>query len=662
MKLHRIATTRRLTRLAGLLTLTLALGAPLESQESQTAALDSLLTIQVSSAATYLQSTREAAAAATVISSEDIERFGYRTLFEALRTERGFYGSHDRNYAYIGVRGFSRPTDYNNRILVMLDGHTINEAFYGGVFPGLGLGISMAEVERIEIVRGPGSALYGSSAMLAVVNVVTKAASRETTGALSVDAESGGLRRGSAYFADILSDDLELTLGANWLDSRGRDLYFPEFDDPSTNDGVASRLDWEEGYGFTSTLKRSGLTLGFSGVTRSKGVPTAPWEARFGDERTRTRDDRLSADLAYARRLRSDAELTISGTYDRAFYEGSYPYEVGDGGLYQDRNEAQSLGAKTRLRWDVSPVSRLILGSEVSHTGQALFQASSEESGALVEFDAPFTAVSAFAQNELSLSPRALLTLGVRMDRYSDMGSSVSPRAALVLHPAATSTVKVLYGEAFRAPSRWEGFYEEEDYQKRNPDLEPEKIKTFEVVMEHLLRPGLLGAISTYEYRMTGLIDEFVDPLDDLVTYVNGSTTRAQGLEVGLRGRATDRIRAYANFALQRTRDDAGVRLSNSPAHLFRAGLHFAPIPQLTAAAELRHDSARRTVWETTTEAYTLADLTLSTGELFGGVRGVLAVRNLFDTSYMTPGGWEHSMPGIPQQGRTFRLTASASF
>ncbi len=133
--------------------------------------LDSLLNIKISTAAKYEQTSREAPASVTIISSEDIERFGYRTLDEVLMTVRGFYTSYDRNYSYVGIRGFSRPTDYNDRVLLLINGHTTNENFYGSAFIGTDLALNLEAVDRIEIVRGPGSALYGTGAMFAVINI-----------------------------------------------------------------------------------------------------------------------------------------------------------------------------------------------------------------------------------------------------------------------------------------------------------------------------------------------------------------------------------------------------------------------------------------------------------------------------------------------------------
>ena len=136
--------------------------------------LDSLLNVKISAAAKYEQTISEAPASVTIITSEDIERYGYRTFDELLASVRGFYTRNDRTYTRIGVRGFSRPSDYNNRILLLINGLTINESLYGAVFLGSELGMNLDIIDRVEIVRGPGSALYGTGAMLAVINIITK--------------------------------------------------------------------------------------------------------------------------------------------------------------------------------------------------------------------------------------------------------------------------------------------------------------------------------------------------------------------------------------------------------------------------------------------------------------------------------------------------------
>jgi iron complex outermembrane receptor protein len=138
--------------------------------------LEQLLSVQVTSASKFAQDPLQAPSAVSVITREDIRTFGYRTVADALAGVRGTYLTYDRNYRYLGVRGFSRPGDYNSRILMLVDGYAANDGIYNQAPVGLEFPLDMSLVERIEFVPGPGSSLYGSNAFFGVVNVITRKA------------------------------------------------------------------------------------------------------------------------------------------------------------------------------------------------------------------------------------------------------------------------------------------------------------------------------------------------------------------------------------------------------------------------------------------------------------------------------------------------------
>ena len=110
----------------------------------------------------------------------------------------GFYLSNDRNYSYLGARGFSRPSDYNNRILILVDGHSVNEGVFGAA--PLELPIDLTSLERIEVVRGPGSALYGTGAVFGVINLVTRSGAAISGTHATVRGGTYGHRGGSALY------------------------------------------------------------------------------------------------------------------------------------------------------------------------------------------------------------------------------------------------------------------------------------------------------------------------------------------------------------------------------------------------------------------------------------------------------------------------------
>ena len=108
------------------------------------------------------------------ITAEEIARYGYRTLADILRGVRGMYVSDDRNFSFLGARGFGKPGDYNSRILLLINGHRVNDNVFGQAEIGAEFGLDPATFERVEIIRGPASSLYGDSAFFAVVNVITQ--------------------------------------------------------------------------------------------------------------------------------------------------------------------------------------------------------------------------------------------------------------------------------------------------------------------------------------------------------------------------------------------------------------------------------------------------------------------------------------------------------
>src|SRR5262245_43209049 len=217
------------------------------AQQSAMLSLDSLLGTQVQAASKYLQTGAEAPASVTIVTADDIRAHRYRNLQEVLETVRGYYVSDDRNYPYLGMRGFSRPTDYNDRILVLIDGHALNDQTWGGAPVGSDLPINLDAVERIEVIRGPGSAIYGTNAMFGVINIVTKTGTQLNGVRVSGRYGPGASREGMFVAGFPLGPRASAAASAIVTRSDGGTLRFPELSDD--NGGVARNLDWEESVG-----------------------------------------------------------------------------------------------------------------------------------------------------------------------------------------------------------------------------------------------------------------------------------------------------------------------------------------------------------------------------------------------------------------------------
>ena len=218
--------------------------------------LEQLMDIRVEGAALHPQSLKDAPASVTILTAEDIRKYGYRTLGEALGSVRGFYTGNNRTYHTVGVRGFNFPGDYASRVLVMVNGHNMAdnvldfELFFGRDFP-----IEMNLIQRIEIIRGPSSALYGSNGVFATVNIITKSPVEAGPPSLTTDIGSFGLKEGQVMAAGSLGKDVKVLFSGSLFNNSGESpLFFPEFNAPATNHGQAVRMNGEKGYHFFSNL------------------------------------------------------------------------------------------------------------------------------------------------------------------------------------------------------------------------------------------------------------------------------------------------------------------------------------------------------------------------------------------------------------------------
>ena len=190
----------------------------------------------------------------TIVTREEIRKYGHTTLADVLRSVRGFYVTYDRNYSYLGVRGFSRPGDYNARVLLLIDGHRLNDNIFGGALIGTEFPMDVDLIDRVEIIRGPSSSLYGTSAFFAVINVITRGA--DSTKGLEASASFGTFdtRKGRLSYGRTFHNGVDILLSGSMYSSEGeRTLFFKEFDDPSTNNGIAVGADADQ---FTKVLGR----------------------------------------------------------------------------------------------------------------------------------------------------------------------------------------------------------------------------------------------------------------------------------------------------------------------------------------------------------------------------------------------------------------------
>lgn len=632
----------------------------------QALSLDSLLDAPVSVAAKYRQTASQAPASVTIVTAEEIRRFGWHTLAEVLNNISGFYITDDRAYQYVGVRGFSRPSDYNNRVLVMVDGHTVRENLYASAPIDMQFWPDLSFIKRVEIVRGPGSVVNGDGAMFATINIVTNDAGEIRGSRYGLDVSSDLGRQLRMQAGTTLKNGLLFSASAHATQSNGQNFALPN--DENSNSLNIRHLDWMSNFGghlqarFKNWKFTSLLTSG------TKGVPTSSWDTTPGDGRSRYHDGWFFGELSNSLRLSGAASLETRAFSDYYAYHAVYPYDPAGEDQIENAGNLR-LGAESHVTLSAGAGHRIVGGAEYSDETLAKIK-NWTKSSILYSRNTPFSAWSLYFQDEFSATEHLSLSAGLRQFWHARGALNLVPRAAIVWSPLRATTAKLLYGEAIRVPSTYERDWEDNETEIANHNLKSEHIKTYELIVEQRPRPELFFSGSLFSYKVNNLIDPVIDEASGLVQFRNTSAAKATGSELTLTYRPHNGLLANLSHAhLFTAQTENGDPLSNSPEHETKVALSVPVRSVMTTGVEWINESSRLTLADTRTAEFSIVNATVATYGNWSPVRASLSVRNLFDVKYEYPGGWEHiapmsthSLPGIPQRGRTATVSLDYSF
>ncbi len=472
------------------------------------------------------QSLGNVASAVTVVSGDRIRRFGYRTIGEALASVAGTYLVDNRESYTLGIRGLNIPGDFNTRILVLVDGATMNDPW--GSFAGIGFDnfVSIDDISRIELIRGPVSSVYGANAFFGIINIVTRSAS-ETPGLwgrISVNSINGVI--GAAGFAaGTVQKGIRGTFQS--MGRFGEKLTVPNITGNNT-DGSLSGGD--------GSYQIMGSLVGTVGGTFAqarfyryeRGDPFAPF---LGDP-TQV-NPYIQDDTQVLLEAGHTKELTDKITVTARAYANLYQFtdNILQSGIapFEDRGDGFEYGAEVRGRFEIFP-KKLGLTTGAEATYYDTYSRSQQDSTApdppptCTNPDFPaactpknFNIEGVYAELDGQPLPFLGFTAGLRFDNNSAIEARFSPRAALFLSRSDTSGLKFLFAQGFRNPSAYEAFFYDNVSYLPAQNLKAEVITSYEAVAWAKPISGLSLRLSGFYWDVTNGIEALSPPTPDLM-------------------------------------------------------------------------------------------------------------------------------------------------
>ncbi|MGR3220087.1 MAG: TonB-dependent receptor plug domain-containing protein, partial [Candidatus Anammoxibacter sp.] len=627
----------------------------------------------------------------TVITEEQIEHMNLRRLTDALALVPGFdiiqdgsFGRHDTN-----PRGVRDSLGSDKTIKLLLDGHSLNMPFNGG-FSYHFDDLPLQNVKRIEIIRGPGSALYGANAFFAVINVVTKDASdidgiKVRSGFGSFDTQEYSIQFGkSLYGVDITGfADFYNTNGQSDTIKEDKIFGAPFAQSPGDTDDGRKRLD--------TYFKLSYKDIEFKAKYLNKDTEPFVGSSFNLTDDGESRFNYVMGELNY--KLDIGERLTIRprvyyDQYDIEFLIEPFPdgfvipvdidgdgdiEEFPDGVLANLFLTNRRLGSEIQIDYKLFDNNLMTWGFDYKWERQdnldshANFNPLNSASVGALQSSVDFNKRvyrqiwAVYFQDNWDITDNLAFTFGIRHDHYSDFEGTTNPRLGLVWDFYENATLKLLYGQAFRAPTFSELYGINNPSLLGNSDLKPETVRTYEFELGYKFTDWF-SAKTNYFFNVIRNRIKLSDAASDSIpTFENQGGANVQGVEFEAKadlGRFWNNAYVWANYSYLDA-EAKGDPLPDVPKHkgnfgvnfgitkYLNANLHtFVSGPRVRAEADTRDDSP----------GYAITNLTLIAKDFFKDMKIKASLFNLFDKKYDDPAPIGTVRTDLPRPGRTFSV------
>jgi len=707
---------QKLTFLAALVLLTLPFSGNAEPEKESffNLSLEELLDVSISIATGSKQTLITAPATASVITAKQIRAMGATSLDEVLETVPGLHVS----ISSIGldpvytVRGIQN--DSGSHVQILLNGISITTPYLSGRTSGFHF--PLQAVKQVEVIRGPGSAIYGADAFAGVINIITKGSNEidgvEVGGRIeSLDTQDVWSQYGGTYF------NWDVAFSFEYQHTNGDSGRKVTSDLQTTFDGAfgtnaslapGSLNTQFELYNTHLNLQKEHWNINlWSSNKRDSG--TGPGISQALDPKGHIQSDTYLFDISYKNdnilddwlfesrlshlynELDTSLVLFPPGTQLPIDTDGNVDFiggnlvtftdgVIGEPGRKQKVSNVSLNGIYSGLESHIIRVAAEFKYEDLTASARQNFGPGVID-GLVTPIDGNLTSTTGTPsiyildthrsiwagsiQDEWHFSEDWHLTAGVRYDHYSDFGGTVNPRVALVWDALDSVTYKLLYGRAFRAPSFHELGNINNPVIIGNPDLTPEIIDTFEWVMDYHPTSDIRTALNVFYYEIDDLILSVPDSGATTATYQNARDQRGYGLEWEMQWQVTDKLHLNSNYAWQHSENqDTGDTIAMVPRQQFYLAADWEFLPHWNLHKQLNWVGKRKRVQGDSRAAvddYLVADLVLTRENAQKPVNFSAGIKNIFDEQ-----GKEASPESFPDDypilGRSFFLEARVHF
>ena len=675
--------------------------------------IEELMGIDVSTVTKFQRDIKTLPDFVTIINSEQIKNMGARTIEDVLKIVPGFNSTINQfGLKEFEIRGFTSTNSATIKFLI--DGISINNNVFGEatrVFDDM----SLDGVERVEIIRGPGSAIHGSNAMLSVVNIITDKSTNKDELNIKLKGGSYSTYESSIEFQKIISEDFKVWGTLNYLKTEGPELLiekdrisdYPFSLAPGFTDYTNEKIDIR----FSMLYKDWKFNSIF--VNKSRGPFIGPSYALVERGEFKNNEKYFLANMEHNRQLNKDLLLKYKLYFKRMYFSPDgqiFPpgfAELNSNGTPQDINNDgvadvfpdgmiatyelndNSVGTEILSQWKIHTDHELIgglifeydwLSDLQTHANFNIFVPSPPykldgigwfEAGIVKPSERFFAAFN--IMDSWTIIPDGIFEFGFRYDYYNDFGSAISPRVAINYKISDLFILKSLYAKSFRAPSFGELARTNNPNIEGNPNLEPEEVNTFEIGFEANLNKVLKTSAVFFYVELNNQIvraqKDFVVPGYPALFYDNRSNSRSMGIEVEISSYINKIFSGFINYTYQKSESDINnngnlITTPNIPNHKANFVLNILPISNVNFSLTLNYIGKRsrsEVDLRGPIESYLFASSTIVLSEIFKNFSLSGSVYNIFDSNYFDSGHAKFIPNDYPRPGRNFLLRVNYS-